>query len=420
MWRAAVVLLITIAVIFGVWRVVSVRSRLVGVLEQGKTSRDWFETGRGYLQHRDRKGNVDNAIQAFRQALAADGQNAAAWASLGETYLYQNQVSPDTVSLNLARSSAAKAVELNNYLAAGHTVLGEAELAAGELEPALREIRRALVLDPRDAAANTALGDFYARQQKNPEAEQAYRHGVGLAPNDWYWNTRLGMFLQARGRYAEAAAVYEHARESDPDNAVVNRNLGATYFGMDRFDDAASAFQRALGTNPSAILFTNLGTLFFYQGRYPEAVDAFERAVRLDANRYRIWGNLADAYRWAPGSEAKAAEAYGEAIRLVRQAIAKTPADVNLTSQLATFLAKSGKKQEALKEIAGVHSGQPAPVLVRAAMVEELCGERTKALAWLRQAIQAGYSAKELNSEPEFTELRKDPEYHRMQSNSTR
>jgi Flp pilus assembly protein TadD len=49
-----------------------------------QASYDWLELGKSYLQHRDRKGNVENAIQAFRQAVTVDGQDAAAWAALGE------------------------------------------------------------------------------------------------------------------------------------------------------------------------------------------------------------------------------------------------------------------------------------------------------------------------------------------------
>jgi eukaryotic-like serine/threonine-protein kinase len=392
-----------------------VRSRFSGT-EQGKSSHDWAGLGADYLRHRDRKGSVENAIRAFQQAVAADSQNAAAWANLGEAYLFQNQLSPDAVSLNLAQSSASRAVTVNPYLAAAYTARGEAELAGGKPDEALSDVRRALELDPRDPAATIALGDIYVRQRRYPEAEHEYRSGVELAKNDWYFNTRFGFFLQTRGRHPEAAVFFERARELDPGNAMVNRNLGATYFAMERFDEAASAFQRALETNPSAIVYTNLGTLFFYQGRYKEAVDAFERAIKLDSNRYRVWANLADAYRWTPGSERKAAEAYAQAIRLIREAIAKAPADINLTSQLATFLVKAGKKQEALSEIANIHSGQPPIVLVRAAMVEELCGNRSQALADLRDAIRAGYSTKELDNEPEFLQLRKDPEYHRLSS----
>jgi eukaryotic-like serine/threonine-protein kinase len=412
--RIVVVVAALTAAIFGLSRIPPIGSRLAGVFARENRAGNWMEVGKEALRHRDRKGSIGNAIAAFQAAVAADGQNAAAWAVLAQAYLYQNQLSPDTVTLNQANYAANRAVKANPYLAAAHVAKGSAELAAGRPETALAEIGRALELDPRDAGAVMALGDVYARQQKDREAEQAYRKAMGLSQNDWYAKARFGMFLQARGRYPEAAAWYEQARQSDPDNAVVNRNLGAAYFAMENFDAAASAFQRALATDPSAIVYTDLGTLFFYQGRYEEAVDAFERAVHMDSNRFRVWANLADAYRWTPGKKEKAAGAYAEAIRLIRQAIEKAPADINLTSQLATFLAKVGRTREALAEIANVRSGQPSPVLVRAATVEELCGDRPKALAWLRQAIEAGYSIKELNNEPEFTGLRKTPEYHRL------
>ena len=126
------------------------------------------------------------------------------------------------------------------------------------------------------------------------------------------------------------------------------RNLGAAYFQLDRYDEAASAFQRALEIAPTAATYTNLGTLRFYQGRYHDAVPAFEKAVELGANRSLYWGNLADAYRWAPGRRADSIAAYERAITLLREEAAKQPTVVELRSRLATYLVKSNQTAAAL------------------------------------------------------------------------
>jgi serine/threonine protein kinase len=50
-------------------------------------------------------------------------------------------------------------------------------------------------------------------------------------------------------------------------------------------------------------------------GQYEEAIAPLEKAVQLAANRYLYWGNLGDAYRWAPGHKPKAREAFARAIQ---------------------------------------------------------------------------------------------------------
>jgi serine/threonine-protein kinase len=197
---------------------------------------------------------------------------------------------------------------------------------------------------------------------------------------------------------------------------VVWRNLGAAYFQLGRYDDAAAAFQRALEIAPTAAVYTNLGTLRFYQGRYHDAVPAFEQAVKLGANNSLNWGNLADAYRWAPGRRADSLAAYTSAIKLQREQLAKQPDDVDANSRLALYLVKSNQTPEALRIADDLEreARLSSPVLVRLTVVRELAGNRARALELLEQALRAGYPAREISNEPELTALRADARYHRL------
>ena len=196
-------------------------------------------------------------------------------------------------------------------------------------------------------------------------------------------------------------------------NALVNSNLGAAYHAVGRDEDAASAFQRSLEVNPTARGFSNLGTLLYYMGRYSDASLALERAVALDANAYARWGNLGDAYRWTPGSAPKANEAYRHAIQLARELLGKSPETPDVRSSLAGYLAKSDDLAGALK-VAGAIAGpslQKPGILFKLAIVHELSHDRKKALEFLQKAVAAGYSRKEVQNEPEFLALRRDPAY---------
>jgi len=180
-----------------------------------------------------------------------------------------------------------------------------------------------------------------------------------------------------------------------------------------RDDDAAAAFQHALQVKPTAEAYNNLGTFRFYQGHYAEAVPAFEKTVQLGANGFDNWGNLGDAYRWTPGDESKAKSAYETAIRLVREATAKHPDQLDLRADLAMYLAKDGQKQAALQALQPVEQSQTRDpnLLYNSAVVYELCGSRSKALGALGAAVKAGANMGDIKNEPEFVHLRSDPRY---------
>src|SRR5262249_50589127 len=157
-------------------------------------------------------------------------------------------------------------------------------------------------------------------------------------------------------------------------------NLAAAYHMLDRDDDAASTLQRAIEVAPQPRLYTNLGTLRFAQGRYDEAVAPLDKAVALAPNRNLYWGNLADAYRWSSTQKPKAADAYANAIRLLRGDLAKSSADPDLQSRLGLYLAKAGDRPGALAALAPVEKNPAvqAAMLFRAGVAYEVCGERDK------------------------------------------
>jgi serine/threonine-protein kinase len=204
-----------------------------------------------------------------------------------------------------------------------------------------------------------------------------------------------------------------------PDSPIIWRNLAAVYSQLSRHAAAAAAFQRPLEISPTAATYTNLGTLRFYQGRYHDAVPAFEKAVELAASQSLYWGNLADAYRWAPGRRPESIAAYERAFALLRDEVAKQPT-VDLRSRLATYLVKSNQVAAALDAIGTIEHEQalPAQVQMRLTIVHELTGNRDRALEWLGPAVKAGYPVKEIANEPELTALRADARYYRLVASS--
>ncbi len=373
-----------------------------------------YRRAREDLDHSDRDGNIDAAIKLLGRAVELDPKSAASYAAMSEAYAYKNTFNPDPQWMKLASEYANKAVSLDGYLAAGHVSLGMVKMKAGDSIEAEKQFRAAVDLDPKSAVPHRNLGLLYDNTGKADQATQELNRALELDPKDWKTYLAMGLDAYQAGRFKEAASAWEMSLKLEPDNVPVLRNLGAVYHSLGRDGDAVAALQHALEIKPASDVYTNLGTILFYQGKYDEAVPAFEKAVELGANNYDSWGNLGDAYRWSSSKKDKAKPAYENAIRMVREEIAKNPNQTEQRIDLAMYLAKSGDKEEALKEMKPVEAANDSNPsdLYNSALVYELCGRRDQALNALLAAVKAGQDLNDIKNEPEFVSLRADPRYH--------
>ncbi len=379
------------------------------------TPHDLFKQGFTNLERWDIDKNIDAALQAFNIALSKDKNYAPAYAGLGMAYVAKFQNNRDRSLLDLAVRNAEQAVKLDGHMAISRVSLGRAYVEKGDFVPAESELNQALILDPLNAGAYRGLADIQVTKSNWAEAERLYKRALELSPDDWDLYFILGNFYYRQAHYKEAEEAYNRVINLAPDSHLGYRNLGGVYHMQGRFAEASAQYQNALQIRSSASTYSNLGTSLFFQGLYQQSVAAFEKAIELGADNYQIWANLGDAYRQTPGNEEKAAEAFQSAIRLVRNELSGKPEDGDLQSQLALYLAKSGKKQPALDQAARAKKlDQSAQVQATLVLIYEICGRREQALESLAAALRAGHPSEEFSRDPELLELRKDPNYHKL------
>jgi hypothetical protein len=89
------------------------------------------------------------------------------------------------------------------------------------------------------------------------------------------------------------------------------------------------------------------------------------------------------------------------------------PNDADLHGYLAVYLAKSGDRDGAAKELEILEGlpSKPTGNLFRAVLVNEILGRREPALHSLESAMAAGYSTREVRNEPELISLRADARF---------
>ena len=389
----------------------------------GEETHHLYRQGMELLERYDKLGNLEAALDLFEGMVKGFPQSATAHAGLSRALWRRYRRFKQPEDLSRAASSARAAVELDEFVAAGHVSLGLAYLDQGRGDEAVTALDTALRLDPSSADAHLGLALHGEASGQIEEAEALFRRALEIRPQSRELWDFLGRLFLRQVRLEEAEGAFLRSIELAPDNTFGYQNLAGVYFMQDRLDEAVSLLSKALEIRPHADLYSNLGNIFFYQGRYEDAISPFKKAVELAEGSHKplLWANLGDAYRWAPGYDEEAREAYRRSVELVTAELQSRPRDFELKSRLALYLARGGRSEEALKvanDLADAVAIDPSSMF-RLTMAYEQCGERQQALKALARALALGFPKSAIDREQELDRLRADPGFARIVSDDS-
>src|SRR5258705_10434112 len=164
----------------------------------------FYLQGRGYLQRFDRLENLESALTVFDKALALDDRFAPAWAGRAEALLRKFERVKDSSLIPDARTSARRAIALDDRLVASQITMGLLHRAAGERDEAIASFQRALQLEPGSADGIRELGRAYDDAGRTQDAEATFRRAIELRPDSWAAYKDLGLFYNRHGRIKDA------------------------------------------------------------------------------------------------------------------------------------------------------------------------------------------------------------------------
>ncbi len=282
------------------------------------------------------------------------------------------------------------------------------------LDQAEREAEGAIRLDPALASPYAALTFVYSMRGLFDTAKEMSRRSLELAPNDpWVLQLRARFLIDMHGRFDEAEELAARATELDPAFFPAWFQLGWARMELERFDDAEAAFRRAIDLRPDFLAgYMGMGILLDITGRHEKALESFRAGLELDPDSTQclLFGGL--AYHNLGR--------YEEALESFRKGSRQNP-DHPLTSHAqlneAVALERLGRFAEqaaALEAAESVFKARPQMWfnLQGMAGVAAQRGDHEAALAWLRQAVEAGMkSVTRVLSDPALEPLRDDPRF---------
>lgn len=378
-----------------------------------------MERGIDLVRHFEKKGAVKEAQDIFGGILGDDPQHAAAQAGLALALIRQyTSMETDPATLRRATAYAEAALKQDPHLALANIAAAWAAEFNSDFDRAHALYDAADSLDPENPLTLEGRGRTFKKQGDYEAALTVLERAIEAYPEERVFYDDYGDMLLRTGQYFEAERTYKKLLSIHPDNTFGYAGLAQALHFQGKMDEAISIIQEGLTVAHNANLYNNLGTYLFYQGRYEQAVTAFERTLEIDGNshKYFFWANLADAYRWAPNRKPDAALAYQRAIQLILDDIEGRPNHTGLHSRLALYAAKAGDKTFAMSSLIKATKlpvSQPI-IFYRAAVTEEIIGNREKAIDMLERAINAGYALNEIANDPELENLRQDLKYQEL------
>ncbi|MBN2245102.1 MAG: tetratricopeptide repeat protein, partial [Candidatus Aminicenantes bacterium] len=145
----------------------------------------WNSAGAAYLN----KGQLEKAVDAFKEAISLDQDYPAAYNNLGNVYFYEFRKTKSSNSYQTAVYNFKKAIELDPEHANAYNGLGGAYLIAGQIEGAIYCLEKALEFNPGLDYALYNLGYAYLNKgdtSKAVELFEEYKQKAydRLPPND--------------------------------------------------------------------------------------------------------------------------------------------------------------------------------------------------------------------------------------------
>ena len=218
----------------------------------------------------EKKGNYENALALFNQALKINPHDDYSWFKLGY-------------------------------------ILDE----LGRCEEAVTSLDKAIEINPDYDHAWNNRGIVLSNLGNNEEALDSYNKAIELNPEHYDALNNRSLVLGELGRYEEAVASYDKAIEINPNCYCAWNNRGNVLYDLGRYKEALDSYEKAISINDKANYpwFSSIEALFklnHWQEGFSSLVESLDRfatsedSYKGDIEEYIkiIWESTTDPNLW--------------------------------------------------------------------------------------------------------------------------
>jgi tetratricopeptide (TPR) repeat protein len=301
-----------------------------------------------------RIGHAEEAISAYREALARAPEQSAVRTRLATLHMHRG-------NLKEAGAQLARVLDDDPGYAPARLQLARLRIRAGQPADAIAGLEDLLeTVGPAEDVYYTLaeahrLSGGTERAAANLELFERHR-GRALASGDPLLEGLRAVDATGRrqlneaqrllqgGRLDEAAALLDEVAALDPANLTAHAGLISLYGMQGRSDLAEAQFERALAAaGPSAVLYRSLGRARLEAGDLAEADDALSRALSLNPDD-------AEAYAWL-GVLRRRQGRPEHAEAMFEEALGRDPDSRVSHQQLAELRLSAGRHEAAVRHL---------------------------------------------------------------------
>jgi TolB-like protein/Tfp pilus assembly protein PilF len=381
----------------------------------------------------------DRAATFYRQALARDPNFALAYARLAQSELQRHWFISNLTSAELAevKSNIDRALTIAPGLPDAHLALGMFHYwGYRDYDPALRELDRALELQPSSFLGRNYRAAIYRRRGEWQRALAEFERAAELDPRDSGIPAEIGITYAALRRWSDAEHELTHALALDPHNALAVRFLARSYVSSTGDIRRARRAFEDVPAESKLNLPNEWGTIAVMVDERVY-LDVFEKHF---ADALKAWdtppGNTPEAYLrqlearvgiQVLAGQAAAAKLECEQTRTLLEArLAERPEDRISMTALAWVYVCLGRNADALRVARQAADLLPIEkdaivgriLLAGLAEIEARTGRAEDAVKIIRQLITAPaggvVSIARLKIDPVWDPIRSDPDFQKL------
>jgi tetratricopeptide (TPR) repeat protein len=268
-----------------------------------------------------------------------------------ESFVNEAQTLYEDGKINQAIEAYENAILSDPENASNYVELARIQILGGSYDRALENAELALLINPENPRAQSMrawalnfLGDPLG-------AEAAVKRALEIDENYAVAHAIYAEILFDNGSFERGAEESRIALELDPNSLEVRRARGYILYNTTNYAEAVEQFDAAIAINdriPSLYLLK--GYAYYAMGEYDLAVQALNQANSLNPTDPEP-DLVASRVNFTVGEYAKAAQ-YAE------QAVNDDPANARLRGNWGVMLAKDGKPDQAIEQLSyAIHGG---------------------------------------------------------------
>ena len=332
-------------------------------------------------------GQADKALEAYRQAAAADAGNAVATRRLVVTLVDQGKT--DEAGKIVDRLLAGNPADFDALVLKAHVLLAE-KTQAKALEAARilsQAVESTAARGRPSAAARYLLGNIYFRLGQMATAETQVRRALSEDPTLAAGKILLAKILIVNRSYEDATVLAREVLKDYPGNAEVYAILGDVAVISGKMPQAVESYRKSLSLQQNPAVLMALATTLARSGKDAEALAAVEDYVKAAPGDIETTRGLATMY--------ESRKDYAKAEETLRQLVNANNDDVESVYALSRVLKDEGRLKDADELLRWSLGRTPTPLGYRyLAGIQSLAGDAAGAEATLRTGIK-GFPANE-------------------------